>query len=169
MKKIVGLLLVGMLTCVSASLFAQTGPSPGARMNPGELASTVKKRQVMRGGARVISQCALGYGSVPIASCGLAASGSLTVDPGLGPMQFLYNNASAPTITCPTAPTEGAIFLYVLNGASAGSITISGCNVGSSTGAALTTTSGNAFTISIWNFAPGGVQGKAGYNIFAHQ
>ena len=50
------------------------------------------------------------------------------------------------------------------NNGSAGAITFSGFTVGSNTGATLTTTNTNKFTVSIWR-----INGTSGYNIFAHQ
>lgn len=89
------------------------------------------------------------------------STGNITVDCGLRPLQFI-TNGGAYTITAPAA--DGSCMLLVTNNASAGATTFSGFTVGSSTGAALTTTNGNKFTISVWR-----INGTAAYSIVAHQ
>jgi hypothetical protein len=71
---------------------------------------------------------------------------SLTPNPLLGNYQF-GTNGSAITINAPTS--DCAMDILVINSASAGAITFFGYTVGSNTGDALTTTSGNRFVISI--------------------
>jgi hypothetical protein len=92
-------------------------------------------------------------------------TGSITVDCGKGPQQYVSNNGAF-TITAPT--TDGNCILLIRNTASAGAVTFSGFTVGSNTGATMVTTSGNIYTVMIWRVtdATGAV---AGYNIFAHQ
>ncbi len=92
-------------------------------------------------------------------------TGNVTVDCGKNPQQYIVNGGAF-TITAPA--NDGNCILLVRNNASAGAIAFSGFTVGANTGAALTTTNGNLFTIMVWRVtdATGSV---AGYNIFAHQ
>ncbi len=89
------------------------------------------------------------------------STGNITVDPGDGPLQYI-TNGGAFTITEPA--NDGSCILLVTNNGSAGTITFSGFDVGSSTGDALTTTNTNKFSISIWR-----INGVSGYRIAAHQ
>ena len=93
------------------------------------------------------------------------STGSVTVDCGKNPSQYIINGG-AYTITAPA--NDGQCILFVRNNGSAGTTTFSGFTVGSNTGASLTTTSGNLFTIFIWRVTDG-TGSTAGYNIFAHQ
>lgn len=88
-------------------------------------------------------------------------AGNITVNPGLRPLQY-QTNSGAFTLTAPAG--DGSMVLLVTNDGSAGAITFSGFTVGTSTGATLTTTNGNKFSIFIWR-----VNGVSGYFIFAHQ
>jgi hypothetical protein len=88
-------------------------------------------------------------------------TGSITINPALGNYAYVTNNGAF-TITAPAA--DCAVDLLVTNGASAGSITFSGFTVGSSTGSALTTTSGNKFIVSIRR-----INGVSTYTIYALQ
>lgn len=168
MKLLRALLAVALL---AAPAWAQDTGMPGvygrATGNP---ASLLRPGQVMRGGARMRSVCAMGQGEIPLPQCIPASGSTVTVDPSNGPMQYLENNAAF-TLKCPAYPFEGSIFILLINGSSAGTVTISGCTVGSSTGASLTTVNTSQFTISMWSFAvPGALTPTtAGYNIFAHQ
>lgn len=103
--------------------------------------------QVLAGGARVTSKS--------------LTTGSITIDPGDRPLQYITNNGAF-TITAPA--NDGSCMLFVENSTNAGAVTFSGFNVPASTGDALDTTPGNAFTISIWR-----VNGVSGYRVAAHQ
>lgn len=88
--------------------------------------------QVLTGGVRVTSKS--------------LTTGSITLDPGDRPLQYI-TNGGAFTITAPA--NDGSMILLVANNATAGAITFSGFQVGSSTGDALTTTNGHEFMISV--------------------
>ncbi len=88
-------------------------------------------------------------------------SGNLTFNPGLRPLQY-QNNGGAFTLTAPA--NDGSGVLLSTNVASAGAITFSGFTVGSSVGDALTTSSGNKFSIHIWR-----INSVSGYRVAAHQ
>jgi hypothetical protein len=112
------------------------------------LASLTQADQTISGGGNVTS-------------LSLTTSGSVTIDCGARPLQFITNNG-AWTLTAPA--NDGSCILLVTNGASAGAITFSGFSVGASTGDALTTTNTSKFSISIWR-----INGTAGYRVAAHQ
>lgn len=92
--------------------------------------------QALSGGARVTSF-----------SIGTVSSGTTTLDPGNGPLQYLTNNGAF-TLAAPSAG-DGSLVLYVLNAGSAGAITFSGFTVSSSVGDALTTTNTSKFKIYV--------------------
>lgn len=73
-------------------------------------------------------------------------TGSITVDCGKGPGQYIANTGAF-TITAPS--NDGECILQIENGSGAGAVTWSGFSEGANTGDALTTTSGNAFQVSI--------------------
>lgn len=80
-------------------------------------------------------------------SIGSPTNGSSTTLDGLnGQLQYLTNNVAGFTLVAPAADTT--IVLYVLNGASAGTITWSGFT-GASFGDAFTTTNTNKFMVMI--------------------
>jgi hypothetical protein len=89
------------------------------------------------------------------------ATGNITVDFALNPIQYVNNNGAF-TITAPSQ--AGSCILTIINQASAGAVTFTGWTVGSNTGDALTTTNGNKFSIMMW-----GVQGTYSYSIKALQ
>jgi len=103
--------------------------------------------QVLTGGVRVTSKS--------------LATGSITLDPGDRPLQYITNNGAF-TITAPA--NDGSLLLLVTNGASAGAITFSGFTVSSSVGDALTTTNAHNFVISVVR-----INGVATYTIKALQ
>jgi hypothetical protein len=103
--------------------------------------------QILAGGANVVSQ-------------GLPA-GSVTIDCGLCPLQFIANNGAF-TIAAPTH--DGTCMVMVTNGASAGAVSFTGFTVGAFVGEALDTTNGHIFTLSIWR-----INGVSGYRVAAHQ
>jgi hypothetical protein len=117
------------------------------RYDIGEFALLGVEEQVLAGGARVTSKS--------------LSTGNITIDCGDRPIQHI-TNGGAFTLTAPA--NDGSCMLLVTNNGSAGAITFSGFDVGSSTGDALTTTDGHLFTISIWR-----INGTAGYRIAAHQ
>lgn len=87
--------------------------------------------------------------------------GNITVDFGLGPVQFINNNGAF-TITAPTQ--AGSCILTIFNQGSAGAITFSGWTVGSSVGDTLDTINGHAFSLMMW-----GVNGVWSYTVKALQ
>ena len=106
--------------------------------------------QTVTGGANVTSD-----------NLGTQSSGTLTIDCGKCPLQYLTNNGAF-TLAAPS--NDGSCMVFVTNGSSAGTITFSGFTVGSNTGDALNTTNTDLFTISIWR-----INGTSGYRIAAHQ
>ena len=99
-------------------------------------------------------------------SYGTVTTGTVTVDCGYNPEQYLINGGSF-TLAAPSAG-DGQCLLFVRNNSSAGTITFSGFTVGSNTGASLTTTNGNLFSIFIWRITDG-TGSTAGYSVYAHQ
>ena len=95
------------------------------------------------------------------ANLGTQSSGTLTIDCGRAPLQYVTDNGAF-TLAAPA--NDGSCLVLVTNGASAGAITFSGFSVGSNTGDALTTTNTNKFTIDVWR-----INGTAGYRVAAHQ
>jgi len=88
-------------------------------------------------------------------------TGNITVDFGLGPIQYV-NNAGAFTITAPSS--SGSCILTIFNQAGAGAVTFSGWTVGPNTGDAFNTAVGNKFSLSMW-----GVTGTYSYTVKALQ
>jgi hypothetical protein len=74
------------------------------------------------------------------------APGSFTVNPLNGNYQWLNNNGAF-TITAPAV--DCAVDILVINGATAGAITMTGFTVGSNVGDAMTNTNGHRFIWSI--------------------
>ena len=104
-------------------------------VNPATL-SLALADQTVSGGANVTSL-----------SLGTVSTGSLTVDCGARPLQYLTNGGSF-TLVAPAH--DGSCIIQVTNNASAGTISFSGFTVNSSyTGGALNTTNTNKFMISI--------------------
>ncbi len=99
-------------------------------------------------------------GGVTSPSEGLS-TGNITVNYGDGPLQHI-TNGGAFTITA--SADDGSCILLVTNNGSAGAITFTGFDVGSSTGDSLTTTNTEMFSISLWT-----INGTSGYRIAAHQ
>ena len=89
------------------------------------------------------------------------ATGSVTVDCGKSPLQFI-TNAGNYTITAPAS--DGSCLLLVTNGATAGTTSFNGFTTNSNTGEALDTVNAHKFSISIWR-----VNGTASYIIKALQ
>lgn len=106
--------------------------------------------QMISGGANVISL-----------SLGTVSSGTITIDCGVRPQQYLTNNGAF-TLAAPI--NDGNCILLIMNGASAGAISFSGFTVGTGTGDSLDTTNGHKFTFSIWR-----INGVSGYRVAAHQ
>lgn len=100
-------------------------------------------------------------GGANVTSFSISSSSAITIDCGKGPLQYV-NNSGAFTVTAPS--NDGSTMLLMLNKTGAGSLTLSGFNVGSNTGDATDTTSGHNFTISIWR-----INSVSGYRIAAHQ
>lgn len=96
---------------------------------------TTKADQVISGGATVTAL-----------NDGTKSSGTYTPDFGDRPLIYI-TNGGAFTLAAPSNDSSGAIL--VTNNGSAGTITFSGFQVGSSTGDALTTTDGHDFMIYI--------------------
>jgi hypothetical protein len=89
------------------------------------------------------------------------ATGNITVDFSLNPIQWINNNGAF-TITAPAR--AGSCILTIFNQASAGAVTFSGFTVGSNTGDALDTVNTHRFSIMMW-----GVNGVYSYNVKALQ
>ena len=89
------------------------------------------------------------------------ATGNITVDFGLNPIQYVYNNGAF-TITAPV--NSGSCILTVINQAGAGVPTFTGWTVGSNVGDAIDTVSGHKFSLMMW-----AVAGIASYTIKALQ
>lgn len=77
-------------------------------------------------------------------------TGTYSVDPGLGPLQYV-TNAGAWTIAAPA--NDGACAVLMTNGATAGTVTFSGFTVGASVGDPLTTVNGNMFIVNIFRIS----------------
>ena len=133
-------------TFTAAKTFSSTANFTGAFQVGGNVitwpavATTVAAlnlaNQVVTGGANVVSF-----------SLGTVSSGTTTINCGNGQQQFLTNNGAF-TLAAPA--TDGACNVQITNGASAGVVTFSNFTVNAAyTGAALTTTSGNKFVVSI--------------------
>lgn len=158
-----------MLRLLTAALFSLLLLRPAAALNTGPDESALgsilhanTQDQTVHGGAVTPSNCALGQG---FPTCTVSANITVTIDCGLGPLQTLENN-SAFTLKPPV--NDGSCDVLVQNGASAGTITFSGWNVGSNTGDTYATTNGNYYTLFVRRLtAPGG--SKAGYFWGAHQ
>lgn len=123
-----------------------TGTLNASRL-PSSAASLTTADQTLSGGANVTSLA--------------LTAGSFTVDCGKCPLQYI-SNSSAFTITAPT--NDGSCIILVTNASGAAAITFSGFSVGSNTGDTLDTTSGHAFSISIWR-----INSVSRYLISAHQ
>jgi hypothetical protein len=89
------------------------------------------------------------------------ASGNITMDCGLRPLQSISNGANF-TITAPA--NDGSCLLLVTNVAGAGAVSFAGFSVGANTGDSLDATVGHKFTLNIWRIA-----GVSGYRVAALQ
>jgi hypothetical protein len=106
--------------------------------------------QNLTGGANVTS--------LPL---GTISSGTVTIDCGARPTQYLTDNGAF-TLAAPS--NDGTCVIFVINSSTAGAISFSGFSVGSNTGDALNTTNGNKFSIFVWR-----INGTSGYRVAAHQ
>ena len=135
-----GITLLGSSTGKTTFASANAGASNYTITFPAAtdtLAGLTATAQAFSGGIRVTSF-----------SIGTPTNGSTTtLDSGNGPLQYMTNNVAGLTIAAPA--NDGNLVLYILNGASAGTVTWSGFTVGSSTGDALTTTNTSKFMVSI--------------------
>jgi hypothetical protein len=78
---------------------------------------------------------------------GNIAAGTLTVNPGSGPLQYLNCNGAF-AFTPPTL--DGSTDILVINGSTAGAITFSGSwSVSANVGEAFDTVSGHQFIVSV--------------------
>jgi hypothetical protein len=111
--------------------------------------------------ANVADQTISGGANISSLSLGTVSSGTVTIDCGARPQQFIINNGAF-TLAAPVI--DGNCYLLVTNGASAGAIAFSGFTVGANTGDALTMVNGNRFTIMIWR-----INGVSMYRIAAAQ
>ncbi len=109
----------------------------------------------------VADQTISGGANVTALSLGTKSSGTLTIDCGARPLQYV-TNGGAFTLAAPSA--AGSCIVFVTNNALAGAITFSGFSAGSNTGDALTTTDTEEFSIFVWK-----VNGVSGYRVAAHQ
>ncbi len=121
--------------------------SPSQLVNGFQLARLNVVDQVLSGGWNVTSRA--------------IATGSFTVDFGLGPLQYISNNGA---FTINAAGSDGQTLLQVTNTSLAGLITFSGFVTGSNTGDALTTTNGSVFSILLWR-----ANGISNYYVMAQQ
>ena len=120
----------------------------GASVNM-TLAALNIQGQVLAGGATVTSLS--------------LSTGSLTVDCGARPLQYITGSTSAWSFTAPAA--DGSCMILLTNaGASAVIPSFSGFTVGSNTGGTLTSTASSKFTVQFWR-----INGTSAYTIFAHQ
>lgn len=106
---------------------------PGAAAT---LASLTGADQTLSGGANVSAY-----------NIGTITTGTLAVDCGKSPLQYLTDNGAF-TIAAPA--NDGSCILLLTNGATAQIPTFSGFTVNSNTGEPLTTVSASKFTISVW-------------------
>jgi hypothetical protein len=144
---------------------AQTGTMPGSRPMLGSVANLDRFNQQIYGGGTPFSTCALGSQGAPLANC--IAPSTFTPNCGYGPVQYLENNGAF-TFSTPTGITGASCIILLYNGASAGTVTFSGFTIGGNTGAALTTNSGDQFSISLWRIVTSAASVSA-FSIFAHQ
>ena len=101
-------------------------------------------------------------GGVTVTSLSLGTgSGTVTIDPGQCPLQYITNNGAF-TFSAPA--NDGSCSILITNGATAGTITFTGFTVGSNTGEPLTTTNTSKFIVTIMR-----VNGLATYFIKALQ
>jgi hypothetical protein len=149
-------ILAALLACALGLPARAEMNMPGERGIAGEIASNSRAGQIVKGGARVESKCALGTGPVPIGSC--VASGTVTVDPSLGPIQYLQDNGAF-TLAAPANCFEGAVIIVVYMGATPAAPSLSGFN-NTTQGVAFSITSTN--TLTIWDVCPGGASSYAG-------
>lgn len=91
---------------------------------------------------------------------GIVTTGTLTVDCGQCPLQFVTNDGDF-SIAAPAA--DGSAILLVTNSTSAGTVGFVGFS-GGTHGDALDTTDGNQASIFVWR-----INGTADYNVKAHQ
>lgn len=87
----------------------------------------------------------VGYTLTPN-NLGTVSSGTTTLNPALGNYQYITNNGAS-TIAAPSS--DCAIDVLVTNGASAGSLTLTGFTAGSSTGDSYATTNTYKFILMI--------------------
>lgn len=145
--------LSSAITGSGLSVIGVTGASPG---NTGSIVGGAGQILAVNSGATALGfSSPLTIGLVTLAdknqplSAGFrvtplnvgTAGASLTINYGSGTMQRFITNAA---LTINAATTDGACDILVTNGASAGTITVSGFG-GASTGDAYGTTSGNKF------------------------
>jgi hypothetical protein len=109
-----------------------------------------KRAQALVGGVEITSY-----------SIGTVTSGTTTIDCGNSPQQYL-TNGGAFTFHSPAA--DGNCLVMITNNGSAGAVTFTGFTSEASHGDALDTTSGHAFTISVWE-----INSVADYRVVAMQ
>lgn len=100
-----------------------------------QAASLVNQDQNLLGGANVTSY-----------SIGTVSTGTVTVDCGKGPLQYLVD---AGTFTIAAPLHDGSCMILITNTTGAVAPTFSGFTVNSNTGEPFTTTSGNKFMVTI--------------------
>jgi hypothetical protein len=94
----------------------------------------------------IADQTLSGGANVTSANLGTKSSGTLTIDCGTCPLQYV-TNGGAFTLAAPSA--DGNCAVLVTNNGSAGTISFSGFTVSPSTGDTLTTTNASKFIISV--------------------
>lgn len=103
--------------------------------SPASSASLVRQDQTLVGGANVTSN-----------NLGTITTGTLTIDCGKGPLQYLTDGG---TFTIAAPARDGSCMILITNTTGAQIPSFSGFTVNSNTGEPFTTTSGNKFMVTI--------------------
>jgi len=94
----------------------------------------------------IAGQTLTGGANVTSGNLGTQSSGTLTLNCGTVPLQFVTNNGAF-TLAAPA--NDGSCIVRVTNGASAGAITFSGWTVGTNTGDSYATTNTNKYDLFV--------------------
>ena len=106
-------------------------------------------KQVVSGfiSATAVDQNFTGGCTITSVNLGTFPGPASTIDPGLGPLQYLINGG---TMSLGAPANDGACSILITNNAAAGIITFIGFTVGASVGDPFTSTNGNQFIVSIF-------------------
>lgn len=107
-------------------------------------ASLVNQDQALSGGANVTGN-----------NLGTVTSGTVTIDCGKSPLQYLTDGG---TFTIAAPANDGSCMILITNTSGAVAPSFSGFTVNGNTGEAFDTTSGHKFTLTIWR-----INGTASY------